>query len=211
MNHNKTWTILSAVCLLSLIFCAPRETPKAAEDPQQAFWNSLQKHCGAAFAGHRTVARPANEMLAGDEPLIAHFRECSELNVKIPFHIGPSETTPAPAAPPDGWDRSRTWVFTRHDGRLEIRHDHRKPDGSEDENTWYGGFTETPGTAHLQEFIYHDRKDPDGLRLGWRIEIHPGDRFVYGTIRGDDWTWRIEFDLSREIDAPPAPWGHERP
>ena len=98
-------------------------------------------------------------MLDGTELLVAHFRHCGEGNVKVPFHIERA----------GGWDRSRTWVFTRHRGRLEIRHDHRRPDGSEDENTWYGGFTETPGTATVQEFVYHGRRDPLGLSYSAKI------------------------------------------
>jgi hypothetical protein len=37
----------------------------------------------------------------------------------------------------------------------------------------------------------------------------PGERYTYGTIRGGEWTWRVDFDLSRTVPAPPAPWGHE--
>lgn len=193
--------------VLAVVVVAAATTPsaRAVSDTHQAFWDNLRASCGAAYAGGRTVARPLDDMLTGKELLIAHFRECSDTIIKIPFHI---EQPAADGAAAD-WDRSRTWVFTLHEDRLELRHDHRLPDGAEDEHTWYGGFTESAGTATVQEFVYHGRQDPDGLRLGWRIEIHPADRFVYGTIRGDQWTWCVEFDLSRAVETPPAPWGHE--
>jgi hypothetical protein len=198
---------IAALLVCAALLATPGDAGEAVAEPtaQQAFWDNLRAHCGAAFAGGRTVARPGDDMLTGGELLIAHFRECGDEVIKIPFHIEQPAADGAAAA----WDRSRTWVFTRHADRLEIRHDHRLPDGTEDEHTWYGGFSESAGTATVQEFIYHGRQDPSGLRLGWRIEIHPADRFVYGTIRGDQWTWCVEFDLSRAVMPPPAPWGHE--
>jgi hypothetical protein len=191
------FTILAAIFLLG---CTSRDIPEVI-DPEELFWNNLSKHCGKAFAGGLTKEPPGDEMLTGTELLIAHFRECGDDTLRIPFHIEIEET--------NDWDRSRTWLFIRHDDRLEIRHDHRKRDGSEDENNWYGGYTEEPGSESYQEFIYHGRVDPEGKRLGWRIEIYPDERYTYGTIRGDDWTWRVDFDLTEAIDAPPAPWGHE--
>ncbi len=193
--------IAAVILPFLLISCASEETPEVL-DPQEVFWSNLMEHCNEAFPGGLTHEPPGDEMLTGTELLIAHFRECDEDTLKIPFHIEIEDT--------DEWDRSRTWVFIRHEDALEIRHDHRNPDGTEDEdNTWYGGFTETPGSESYQEFIYHGREDPDGKRLGWRIEIYPDERYTYGTIRGDEWTWRVDFDLTEEIDAPPAPWGHE--
>ncbi len=192
------------VVLLMLPFlmlsCTSDDTPEVV-DPQEVFWNNLKNHCGLAFAGGLSKEPPGDEMLTGTELLIVHFRECIEDTIKAPFHIEIENT--------DDWDRSRTWFFIRHEDRLELRHDHRKPDGSEDDNNWYGGFTEEPGTGHIQEFIYYGREDPDRKRLGWRIQIFPDEQYIYGTIRSDDYTWRVDFDLTQAVDAPPAPWGHE--
>jgi hypothetical protein len=42
----------------------------------------------------------------------------------------------------------------------------------------------------------------------WTIEVEPGARFVYALRReGIDRRYRIEFDLSRRVAAPPPPWG----
>lgn len=48
-----------------------------------------------------------------------------------------------------------------------------------------------------------------GARPGWRIEIVPGERYTCGTIRGEEYPWRVDSDLTREVPAPPAPWGRE--
>jgi hypothetical protein len=205
---SSFYLLLSLSLVFFLAACAPAdnnqtaettETNEAAEDdPQAQFWMAMQEHCGNAYEGRLVLEPEGDDMLDGDETLIVHFRECSENEMKVPFHI----------EKPDGWDRSRTWVYTRDDQGLELRHDHRHEDGTEEETTWYGGRSETQGTAQQQEFIYAEAP-ADAPPRGWRIQIRPHDTYVYGTFRGDDYNWRVDFDLSTPVEVPPAPWGHE--
>jgi hypothetical protein len=170
--------------------------------PSEAFLGNLATHCGSAFAGGLTLEPPGDDMLTGTEELIVHFRGCGAETLRIPFHIEIEDT--------GAWDRSRTWILTlAPGGRLELRHDHREPDGSPSERTMYGGFTETEGTAHRQDFVSVERTEESGFLRGWRIEIHPGERYTYGTTRRGEWSWRVDFDLTREVPAPPPPWGWE--
>lgn len=166
--------------------------------PESQFWSLLQEHCGEAFEGALTTAAEGFDMLDGSERLIVHFRECSDFEIRLPFHIEEE---------PDTWDRSRTWVFFNHseDG-LELRHDHRHEDGTEEDNTWYGGDA-IEGETHWQRFVYPPRTEEMGVFMGWRVEIHPGKRYTYGTMRGDEWTFRVDFDLTEPVEAPPPPWG----
>ncbi|MCC5880535.1 MAG: hypothetical protein JJU03_11655 [Idiomarina sp.] len=177
-------------------------------DAQQQFFYELGQLCGNAYQGERVVERQDREdMLQGDEELIVHFRECDANRIYAAFHIGSN-------AGMGDWDRSRTWVYTAHEERLELRHDHRLEDGSEDtDNTMYGGYTDSEGQAAdstlIQRFIFTDRTGDDGEELGWQVELEPGVRYTYGTYQDDEWTWRVDFDLSRTVDAPPSAWGHE--
>lgn len=166
------------------------------------FFDSLAEQCGNAYPGGLTLEPPGDDMLTGTELLIVHFRECDENQLKLPFHIELEES--------EDWDRSRTWIFTRHEDGLEIRHDHRKPDGSNDEVTMYGGFSVDGGTQLRQEFKSIPRTEEMGYFRGWRIEIVPGERYTYGTIRDTTWSWRVDFDLTEPLtELPPVPWGHE--
>jgi hypothetical protein len=179
----------------------PREpAARVAESPRDALWQNLQQHCGNAYSGGLVLEPPGDDMLTGTEQLIVHFRGCGQDTLLLPFHIEKGAT--------GEWDRSRTWMIMRTPERLELRHDHRHADGMPDDQTMYGAFTSDAGTAHRQEFILTERRAADGSPLGWRIEIVPGERYTYGTIRGGEWTWRVDFDLSTAIQAPPAPWGH---
>lgn len=172
-----------------------------AQSPHVQFFNQLASLCGNAYAGERIVERPGRDLLEGDEALIVHFRECSDTRIWAPFHIEqPAE---------DSWDRSRTWIYTLHPEHLELYHDHRHPDGTPEDDSGYGGNTVTAGSPDRQMFIYTARTGDNGEVLGWRIELVPGERYSYGTMADGDWTWRIDFDLSQPIDAPPAPWGYE--
>ncbi len=165
---------------------------------EESFWRFMSEYCGMAYNGSLTTATEGFDLLEGDEQLIVHFRECSDDELRLPFHI---------ESEPGQWDRSRTWVFFNHgsDG-LELRHDHRHEDGTEEVNTWYGGDA-VEGGEHWQRFVYPPRTEEVGEFMGWRVEIHPGDRYTYGTMRGDAWTFRVDFDLTSPVDPPPAPWG----
>jgi hypothetical protein len=189
---NNQYYLLSLLILI--VACNPDQNPR------DAWFAAMASHCGQAYPGGLTLEPPGDEMLTGTELLIVHFRECEDGLLKVPFHIEKEAD--------ESWDRSRTWIFTHHGDSLEIRHDHRKPDGSEDDFTMYGGFSVGEGSALRQEFKSVPRSEETGMFRGWRIEIEPGVRYTYGTIRDTTWSWRVDFELSTPVEAPPAPWGH---
>jgi hypothetical protein len=187
--------------LLAAGACAPdAERAEAAADdahpgvvhasPQDAFWHGLQALCESAHEG-ALLRAPEDDTQLRDARLVVHFRECGDDELRFPLHVDD--------------DRSRTWVFIRHDDRLELRHDHRHQDGTEEDNTWYGAFTLAEGTANRQEFL----TERDGMLRGWRVEHERGESFTYGTVRDGGWRHHLEFDLTREVPAPPPPWGYE--
>lgn len=168
--------------------------PAAAGD---GFWDRLSTLCGQAFAGE-LVRAPEGDTSFEGRALSMHVRSCEENRIRIPFVVGD--------------DLSRTWVLTRHeDGSIELRHDHRHDDGSDDAVTMYGGFSPSEGAPHGRLFPADDQTNtviPGSWPNVWMMEVHPGERFVYLVQRlGTERAFRVEFDLSQEIDAPPAPWG----
>lgn len=205
----RTLRVSGVVCATSILLSACGDVQQtAAPDAQQQFFSQLGQLCGNAYRGERVVERQDREdMLQGNEALIVHFRECDAEHIYAAFHIGDN-------AGQGDWDRSRTWVYTAHEDRLELRHDHRLEDGSEDtENTMYGGYTESAGQAAdgtlIQRFIFTERRGEEDEQLGWQVELEPGVRYTYGTYQGDEWTWRVDFDLTQSVEMPPAAWGHE--
>ncbi len=173
-------------------------------DPQAAFLGNLAAPCGQAFPGRLILEPEGDPMLTGSEVLLAHFRDCEPGEVRIPFHVEIEAT--------GDWDRSRTWYVMAVEGGLELRHDHREPDGSESGRTWYGGFSSDEGTAHRHDFHSPERTERAGVPVGWRLEIEPGSHYRYGTTYDGAFDWMIEFDLSEPLGDPiPDAWGHETP
>ncbi|MCU0883243.1 MAG: hypothetical protein MUF14_11320 [Hyphomonadaceae bacterium] len=182
---------------LALILSACATTP---QQPRDAFLAELQTLCGKAFAGAMTTTDPRDNDLAG-KPMVMHVRECSTGRVAIPLHVGE--------------DRSRTWIVSKTGTGLRLKHDHRHADGSEDTITQYGGDTLAPGTATRQDFpadqfskdLFTREGRPQSGTNVWTMEIIPGQRFIYA-VRRENRHVQFEFDLTRTVEAPPAPWGH---
>lgn len=176
----------------------------AGTQPADRFMARIAQHCGQSFAGRVAVNTPAlDDDPFANQSLVMHVRECSEHEIRIPFHVGD--------------DHSRTWILTRTDDGLRLKHDHRHEDGSDDAVTLYGGDTDEDGTAMRQEFPV-DQYSIDMFTRGdmlvsltnvWAMEIVPGEMFVYELARRDsNRLFRVEFDLTRTVETPPDPWGH---
>jgi hypothetical protein len=171
-----------------------------AGDAQGEHVARLGALCGQAFEGR--VTSPPVEADAGfaGKRLVMHVRDCAPGEVRIPFHVGE--------------DRSRTWVIRRTAAGLELKHDHRHEDGSEDRLTQYGGTTVAAGTAQRQEYpadaFSKAMFERDGIAASsanvWATEIEPGRVFAY-ELRRPGRFFRVEFDLSRPVPVPPPAWG----
>jgi hypothetical protein len=187
---------LALFALLALAGCAHSPVPRT---PQDAFFAQLRSLCGKAFEG-RVVSSPvaADASFAGKR-LVMHVRECTADTIRIPLHVGE--------------DRSRTWVVTRTASGLRLKHDHRHEDSSEDTQTQYGGETVGAGTAIRQEFpadayskdLFIRGNTPQSATNVWAMEV-TSRLFAY-ELRRPSRFFRVDFDLSRPIPAPPAPWG----
>jgi hypothetical protein len=181
-----------------LIAGCTNERQEDPRDPEDAFLSRLADICGRAFEGEMVHGSPSDTAFAGQR-MVMHVRECRDGEVRIPFHVGD--------------DRSRTWIVTRTEEGLRLKHDHRHEDGSEDDLTQYGGDTRGDGSNYVQEF-YADDYTAELLPVAatniWTMEIFPDSLFAYQLRReADDRRFRVEFDLTREVEAPAAPWGHE--
>ena len=126
-----------------------------------------------------------------------HVRSCADNIIRVPFMVGE--------------DRSRTWVFSREGERLQLKHDHRHADGAEDSITQYGGMTTNTGLSTLQVFPadqFTAQLLPAAATNVWWVELVAGKYFTYNLRRmGTDRWFSVRFDLSKEVETPPAPWG----
>ncbi|MGL6289618.1 MAG: hypothetical protein ACRC2H_02910 [Silanimonas sp.] len=170
-----------------------------------AFFTGLLALCGQAFEGRVVSDDPTDTAMAAQR-LVMHVRECKNDEIRIPFHVGA--------------DRSRTWVITRTDAGLRLKHDHRHDDGTPDAMTMYGGDSAALGSATRQEFpvdaesidLFHREGRSVSTTNTWALEHRQGRLFAYALSRpavgnAPGRRFRVEFDLTTPVEAPPAPWG----
>jgi hypothetical protein len=177
---------------IALLFVAAASA--GAQSAPDAFLDALRAHCGKAFEGRVIDPQPTDSAFAG-KTLVMHVRECGD-TVRVPFHVGDN--------------RSRTWVFTRTTSGARLKHDHRHEDGTEDAVTQYGGDAGPVQRPTQMEFFadsFTVARIPAARTNVWTVGLTP-DRFVYQLRRtGTDRRFRVEFDLTKPVTPPPAPWG----
>ena len=162
--------------------------------PSQTFWNTLQSHCGNAYEG--SLALPEEDEAFGGKRLVMHVRACSENEIRIPFYVGE--------------DKSRTWILTKTNDIITLKHDHRHEDGTEDTINFYGGTASNVGKADLQFFPADDQTQkmiPAAATNVWWITIDD-KTFTYNLKRiGTERIFKVVMDLTKAIVKPEAPWG----
>ena len=160
--------------------------------PTDAFFARLSTLCSKSFAGKLTTGDKSDASFASAD-LQTHARECSDTEIRIAFDVGD--------------DRSRTWIITRTDTGLRLKHRHMLKDGSEDPMSQYGGDTASAGTAFRQEFPVDDYSKAMFTKEGrevsntnvWAFEVEPGQKLVYELARPGR-LFRVSFDLAKPLD-----------
>lgn len=212
MTNTNLWALV--IALVALAGCTSsrntghevnvatdRERLASVRPEQARWWESLRALEGQAFEGALIHGNASDTSFAGQR-LVMHVRAAGERRMEIPFHVGE--------------DRSRTWVLTRSEQGIELEHDHRHEDGTDDVLTMYGGDTTEPGTATAQHFpadayskeLFDAQAIPQSKSNVWSMEIVPGERFSYA-LRREGRHFQVDFDLTEPIAPPPPPWGHE--
>lgn len=171
-------------------------TSRSEEKINNEFWNRLVKLKGKTFQGE-VIAAPEGDDFRGKK-LVMHVLDAKEDTIYIPFNVGEN--------------RSRTWILTKTDKGIQLKHDHRKEDGSDDEVTMYGGTTPNSGFDEMLMFPA-DQETVDLLPKAagnlWWISVDD-KQFTYNLRRiGSSFKFSIGFDLETPIDTPERSWGWE--
>lgn len=136
-----------------------------ADETQDQYFDNLSALCGATFEGAMTFPVEGQDSFAG-KLLVAEFESCTEDEIRVPFLVGE--------------DASRTWVFSKIDGGLQLKHDHRHADGTPDEVTMYGGIANSEGSELKQSFeadAYTAELIPAAVTNVWNVSLN-ADRTV---------------------------------
>ena len=159
--------------------------------PADTFMANLNALCGQRFEG-RMVSTDAADANFRSQRLVMHVRDCSPTEVRIPFSVGE--------------DRSRTWIVTRTETGVRLKHDHRHEDGTPDTLHMYGGDSVDRGGSARQEFpvdtfsiaLFNANNAAVSTTNVWAMEVWPDRMFAY-ELRRQNRHFRVEFDLTKPL------------
>jgi hypothetical protein len=175
-----------------------KQAPLVSIPTHDAFFSSIAQHCGKAFEGKVTVDNQPSP--AFDAKLVMFVRKCDQAELQIPFYVGDNA--------------SRTWIIKKTGSGLSLKHDHRHKDGTDDAVTMYGGHTLDAGYNQIQSFpidqyskeLFAEQGLPQSITNIWQMYIYE-DTFSYRLVR-EGREFRVDFDLTKSILVPDAPWGY---
>lgn len=179
------------VCALMLSACERQQV--AVND----FWLRMSGLCGQAFEG-RLVSWDEADAYFATQRLVMMVRDCSDAEIHIPFMVGADDT--------------RTWVLSRGEEGVLLRHYHRQRPNAPEPITDYGGALVEDGTGSRLEFavdattlaLFEEEGLAESAANVWAIEVKPSqDLFAYEMARPGRF-FRLEFDTSETVPYAPA-------
>ncbi|MCF7520134.1 hypothetical protein [Pseudoalteromonas sp. L21] len=193
--------LVASVLVAASSVAAARPAPLVSIPSHDGFFDNIAAHCGKAYEGKVSVDNATGPSSFAGKKLVMHVRRCNERELQVPFHVGD--------------DASRTWIITKTGSGLSLKHDHRHKDGSDDKSTMYGGHTLDAGFANAQSFpadqyskqLFVSQGIPQSMGNTWQMYIYP-KQFTYRLVR-EGREFRVDFDLTKPITPPSAPWGYE--
>lgn len=163
----------------------------------QKFWNTLKSLCGNAYEGKLEL--PKEDKQFGGKKLLIHIKSCSDNVIKVPLFVGE--------------DKSRVWIFTYKNNRIELKHQHSHADGTQDKITMYGGTATNDGQAIIQVFPADEATKnmlPQASTNIWWVSVN-NTELTYNLRRlGTDTVFKIVMDLTKQVKTPSDPWGWEK-
>jgi hypothetical protein len=161
------------------------------------FWQQLKQHCGKTYEGTVTSGATINDVFSGKR-LVMHVLSCSENQLLIPFNVGEN--------------KSRTWILTKVNDRIELKHDHRHEDGTKDAVTMYGGTTTNSGLPGIAVFPADQLTAstiPTAANNVWWMTIN-NKTLTYNLRRiGSERLITVTFDITKPVEKPQPSWGWE--
>lgn len=177
--------------ILVALLASGSATAQTPRQPAEAFFERMSALCGKSFNGKLAAGDDSDASFANAQ-MQAHVRTCSDREIQISFDVGE--------------DRSRTWIITRIDGGLRLKHRHMLKGGTEDPVSQYGGDTAQQGTATRQEFPVDTYSKALFTKEGrtvsnantWAFELEPQQTLTYELARPNR-LFRVAFDLANPV------------
>ena len=151
------------------------------------FLYNFGQYCGQTFEGKTIFPDDPGDDFAGKK-LIMKVEKCTKNEIRVPFQVG--ENT------------SRTWIISRTNNGLLLKHDHRHADGTPDELTMYGGYenknlSNTNMTASFAADDATAKMLPEAKTNVWTMSFDEQNKqFIYSLTRHDKPRYKAIFDMT---------------
>ncbi len=151
----------------------------------EGVFDSLTNICGQEGSGQVIYPEGDDNPFKG-ATLFMKIEYCGKDSLRIPFHVGE--------------DRSRTWILTRSEKGILLKHDHRHEDGTPDEVTMYGGWSnhdQAAGMAlHFPADDYTGKLLPAAATNEWVMKLSDDQKiFSYILYRDGELRFHADFTL----------------
>lgn len=170
--------------LFSLVFALLLTVTGLASD--SPLFDHLKELDGKTYTGRMAYPNdPGHDM---NKPMEITVKVVSENEIHVPFKVGE--------------DRSRTWILTRSKAGVQLKHDHRHPDGSPDELTNYGGLDTQQQLGTLLVFPADEETAqmlPEASTNVWTFRLTPDKSQLYYYLERDK---KPRFEAVFELGSP---------
>lgn len=169
----------------------------SVSSPPHPLLQALQPYCQQAFAG-QLISNDAADADMQHQPLVVHVQYCRGNEMRLAFHVGT--------------DASRTWVLRQLPAGLQLKHEHRHQDGSDDELTRYGGVTGVsstlpavfPADAYTQ-LMFSALGRHAAMQNSWSFDWQ-AQQLTY-SLRRPARYFAVRFDFTKPVSLPAPAWG----
>ncbi len=168
--------------------CATLPSKQSEED----FLKQYEPYLGHAYAGRSVLVDLGENHPLDGASLLMMPEAGGPGEVRIRFFVND--------------DRSRTWILRQTGRGLHLSHDHRREDGSEYPQNFYGGYADGRGDARKQFFPADERTIRDRpireINL-WSKEFDlENGRYLYRLRLRGELRYEAEFDLTNPLPLP---------
>lgn len=156
----------------------------------QQFFNEIKSLEGKTFYG-KAIYMPdtinANDFWGKE--LKFTVKQASKNELRLPFHVGEN--------------KSRTWVLSKTNNGIRLKHDHRHDDGSPDSISNYGGDSDSKISTALAQYFPADEFTakllPAAATNRWIMQFSPDKKkFYYILERNNTLRFKAEFNLENK-------------
>lgn len=183
--ENAVWILI--FCISSA--CGSLKPATAIAKPtEDSFYQQLQAYCGKKLIGHVLYPAGKEAPFQGME-IWLEVAQCNQKEIRLPIYINRKIY--------------RTLILSQDKTKYILRHENKRPDGSQAEISMYGGQTAGKNDTYLLLFPADDYSRQllgAELNYAWSLAFNSDKSTLSYMIENDGkLTLQLDFDLTQQV------------